>query len=270
MTSSSKRPDAPARPGLYSRFIPREELTGFSAWKPGSFGDDPSLKPQAEPDPELLRREAELAARREAQRKLDALAQLESDRIEALRLSREGGYQDGYRDGLDALENFKQSFASQTSAQVGVMVKQLQGEFDALEQDLAQRLAGIALDLARQVVRTELRIQPALVVAVAQDALSTLLVSARHITLRLHPEDQALVAAGCAELIAVRHVRLVADAQIERGGCRVESDIGVIDASVATRWQRAAAAMGRNEVWRMPDDDAADAAPAGASGGESA
>ena len=270
MTSSSKKPEAPARPGLYSRFIPREELTGFAAWKLGSFGDDPSLKPQAEPDPLVLKREAELAARREAQRQLDELAQLESDRIEALRLSREGGYQDGYRDGLEALENFKQSFASQTSAQVGTIVAQLQGQFDALEQDLAQRLAGIALDLARQVVRTELRIQPALVVAVAQDALSTLLVSARHITLRLHPDDQALVAAGCAELLAARQVRLVADAQIERGGCRVESDIGVIDASVATRWQRASAAMGRNDVWQTPADGAADAAQTEASDGEAA
>jgi flagellar assembly protein FliH len=249
MTSSSKRPDAPARAGLYSRFIPREELTDFAAWKPGSFGDDRALRPQTQSDPQTRQREAELAERREAQRRIDERAQAEAARIEALRLSREGGYHDGYRDGLEALDNFKQSFASQTSAQIGAIVQQLHGQFDALEQDLAQRLAGIALEIARQVVRSELYRDPALVVAVAQEALSTLLMSARHITLRLHPEDQALVAAGCAELLAARQVRLVVDMQIDRGGCRVESDVGLVDASVATRWQRACAALGHDAPW---------------------
>ena len=40
------------------------------------------------------------------------------------------------------------------------------------------------------------------------------------------------------------HARLVADPNIERGGCLVESDLGTVDARVATRWARAMAALG--------------------------
>ena len=245
-----------ARAGVYSRFIPREEINGFAAWKPGSFGDDPSRKPQAAPDPAVLAREAEAAARREAQRKADAEAQAAADRIEEIRQARDGGYQDGYRDGTVAMDAFRQSYASQTSAQVAAVVGALRSQFAEMEQVLADQIAALALSLARQVVRSEIALRPESVVAVAQEALGGLLMSARHVTLHLHPDDEALVAIGCADLIGAREVRLVADASIERGGCRVESDIGITDAQVATRWQRACAAMGRDLPWA--GDDPAD------------
>ena len=43
--------------------------------------------------------------------------------------------------------------------------------------------------------------------------------------------------------------RLVNDAGITRGGCVIESDIGVVDASIETRWRRAAAALGVERPW---------------------
>ncbi|HET6599652.1 MAG TPA: FliH/SctL family protein, partial [Burkholderiaceae bacterium] len=92
--------------------------------------------------------------------------------------------------------------------------------------------------------------------------LDTLLLSARHITLRVHPDDQALVAEGAAEVLAARGARLLADPAMTRGGCLVESDIGVIDASLETRWQRAAAALGTEAPWSDPVD-AADRAERG-------
>ena len=42
---------------------------------------------------------------------------------------------------------------------------------------------------------------------------------------------------------------IVSDAAVSRGGCLVESDIGVIDASVESRWRRAAASIGCDEAW---------------------
>ena len=46
--------------------------------------------------------------------------------------------------------------------------------------------------------------------------------------------------------------RLVPDAAVERGGCVVESDIGVVDAQVATRWARAAGLLGAATPWETP------------------
>ena len=167
-----------------------------------------------------------------------------------MRQARQSGYQDGYRDGLVALEGFKQSFAHQATLQVGQLVKAIGSQLDAMQQEMAEALAATALALARQIVRSELAARPESVAAVAQEALETLMLSARHITLRVHPDDQPLVAEGAGELLAARGARLVADSGIARGGCVVESDIGLVDASIETRWRRAAASIGRDEPWQ--------------------
>jgi flagellar assembly protein FliH len=222
----------PASP--YARFIPREELDSFAAWKPGSIdgaaGDA-----------------ADAAAQRAAAEPLKSPEQLVAEQLNA---ARQGGYHDGYRDGLAALESFKQSFAAQVTAQIGGLMQSYASQMDGLQQDMATSLATAATALARQVVRSELATRPEQVAVVAQEALETLLLSARHITIRVHPDDHALVAQGAAETLAARGARLLADAAIERGGCLVESDIGIIDASIEARWRRAAAALGSEVPWQ--------------------
>ena len=84
--------------------------------------------------------------------------------------------------------------------------------------------------------------------------LDTLLRSAQHITLRVHPDDHVLVTQGAADVLEARGARVLSDASITRGGCVVESDIGVIDASVEARWRRAAASLGCDEGWNGDDD----------------
>ena len=237
MTSSKPRPVPPpadgTRSNAYARFIPREELSSFAAWNPGDIAGGPV--PQAN----VQRGAADEPL------KPDPAAQ----QAAALQAARQAGYQDGYRDGLVALDGFKQSYAKQATAQVGTLVQSLGEELDGLQQDMARTLAISATHLARQIVRSELVTRPDLVAQVAQEALDTLLLSARHITLRVHPDDQALVAQGAAEVIAARGARLLGDASIARGGCLVESDIGVIDASLDARWRRAAASLGIDEGW---------------------
>ena len=245
MSAAKPRPVPPpaesARAGaprdVYSRFIPREELSSFASW---SFGDVSGAAAPAAPghEPELPSDPAELLAQQ-------------------LRAARQAGYQDGYRDGLVALEGFKQSFASQTTTQVGTLVRAVGEQLDALQQEMARALAATATALARQVLRSELAARPETVSQVAEQALDALLLSARHIVLRVHPDDHALIVAGSAEAIAARGARLVADAQVGRGGCRVESDIGLVDATIDERWRRAVASLGSELPWQ----DAPAAAP---------
>jgi flagellar assembly protein FliH len=200
-----------------ARFIPREELKGYAAWRPGSFGDLPGAKAAARaPDPQA-----------------------------AAAAARQAGYQDGYRDGLVALDAFKQSFASQMAAQLGQLVASFDAEFAGLESSIADTVAHAATALARQVVRSELATRPELVAAVAAQAVEAVLLSAQHIRVHVNPQDQALVASGAAEVLAARGARLVADDAVARGGCVVESDLGRIDAGIEARWAQAAEALGQ-------------------------
>jgi flagellar assembly protein FliH len=207
----------------------------------------PPMAP-AQPAPDLA--EA-LAAQREA---------LLADAQQQVAAARQQGYQDGYRDGLVALESFKESFASQTSSQMARVLQALDDDLGRLEQGMATSVARVATELARQVVRSELAVRPALVAQVAREAVNAVLMSARHITVLVHPDDHTLVQQGCEEALAARGARLLAHPTVARGGCRVESDAGVIDALVATRWAQATQALGSGVAW---DDGADDETSAG-------
>ena len=231
MSNSSNRPPRfpnmappdPARPSsAYTRFIPREELGEFAAW-----------------NPDMLSGAAAAAARESAPPpapELDPKAQLAA--------ARQAGYQDGYRDGLVALEGFKQSFSAQLAAQIGKLIDAFEAQFDELEHTMAQAVNDAALRLARQVVRAELQANPAVVSRVAAEAVNAVLLSARHLTVHAHPLDMPLIEQGAAETLAARQVRVVVSEQVTRGGCRIESDLGCVDATIEARWAQAAAAFG--------------------------
>lgn len=246
MTSSSDRrrplnvpPPEGARPvSAYARFIPREELQDVQAWRPGSLGGQP--EPQARQEP--------------------AESPLPSWRAH-LAAVRQEGYEEGYRDGLIALEGFKKSYADQMSERVGQLLRSFDGELSALESEMAQALAHTAVLLARQVLRDELQARPEAVAQVAREALDTIAASARQVTVRVHPDDLPLVGNVAQDTLQARGARLLADPAITRGGCRVESDLGAVDASIETRWARAAASLGQDIAWSVPAPAAPQNAP---------
>lgn len=223
---------------FHNRFIPREELHSFSAWNLGSLSGQESAEPHAEP---AAPTEPEVPPPPTAE-EIQALVQE----------ARQSGYKDGYRDGLVALENFKQTYAAQVTAQVAAVAQSFQDGLAQVEQQLAASLARVAVEVARQVVRTELATQPKLIEAVAQEALATLVHSARYVRVRVHPDDFHLLAQQGQLDLESRQARLMPDPSVTRGGCVVESDIGVIDASVEARWRNAAAQLGQTSQWDAP------------------
>ncbi|WP_137894086.1 FliH/SctL family protein [Ramlibacter sp. 2FC] len=221
-----------------NRFIPREELRAYVAWKPGNLGERDRVPPaDAAPDA--------LAAQ--------ALAAQQAMQMQALR---EAAHEEGYREGLQALEAFKQAHAAEAAARMEPLLAALQSRLAGLEQGLAAQVAVLATEIARQVVHHELATRPELIEAVAQDALAALVHSARQLRIRLHPEDREwLVAQGSLDL-ASRQAVLLADPGQARGGCVVESDIAGVDASVPARWRRVLAALGLESPWRAADPSA--------------
>jgi flagellar assembly protein FliH len=222
--SSSDRNDLGGH--AQSRFIPREELEKFATWRPHAFDDVP-------PHAAGVRAAGDDAAQRAAREQA------------ALHAARQAGYQDGYRDGLVALDSFKQAFAAQMTAQIGALVTAFDAEFGSLESTMAETVAAAATALAGHVVRSELSQRPELIASIAAQAIEAVLLSAKHIRVHVHPDDLPLVQQGAADALAARGARLLTDATLARGGCRVESDLGRIDATIESRWAQAAATLGQ-------------------------
>lgn len=195
---------------MSSRLIPRENLTDWARFEMGT-----------------LARPAAAAGGPEAAR----------DRAAAEAQGREAGYQAGLAEGrADA-------------ARLAALAASLDARLAALDDSHAAHLADLALEIARQVLRGEPRLVRASIAAVAREALACLPEGLRRPHLVLHPADAALVRARLGDALDRGAWTVIEDHRIAPGGCRLETEHGQIDATVATRWRQAAAALGRDCGW---------------------
>ncbi len=114
-----------------------------------------------------------------------------------------------------------------------------------LNEEVEQQLNLLAVTLAQQLVRREIRSEPGEIVAVIREAVKMLPISTRKIKIFLHPEDAEIVkkALQLDELDDEQSWKLKEDPMITRGGCEIKSDQSVINATLENRLQALAASI---------------------------
>ncbi|MDH4416121.1 flagellar assembly protein FliH [Acidovorax sp. HMWF029] len=233
----------------YSRFIPSEEVGDFKQWKfsavDGSDLDESMPKPVAEIPVEID--EAELHAQQ-------ALLQQQAC---------DDAYAEGFAQGQaqTALE-WQRRMDDYIAQQGQESAQRLQGVLQTLDaslidmqQQMAQQLLELACDIARQVVRQELSVNPNALQPVVREAVGMLVTEGRPATVRLNPIDMEAVAQPLREELDGPGVQWMADAAVPAGGCLVESAGTVVDGSLDKRWQRAIAALGLQSPWSEGEGD---------------
>jgi len=155
--------------------------------------------------------------------------------------AREEGREAGYAEGRKLAEAEAQRLAALlTAAQSGVA---------QLDQAVADQLLKLALEIARRVVSDALAAKPELILPVVQEAVRCLPEFEQPVRVLMHPDDAALVQSHLAAQAAAGGWLIVADAAMERGGCRLKTVTTEIDATLAGRWERVLAALGQKQDW---------------------
>ena len=157
------------------------------------------------------------------------------------------GLQQGYSEGSQALDDFQSRKAADIAGQMQGIVDSFRGDMAALETQVASDLVSLAVDIARQVLRRELATDPRSLLPVAGEALRALGEGASQLEVKVNPADAPLLRQHLDSMPAARTWQLTEDTAITRGGCRVEADTGVADASFEARWQAVMASLGREE-----------------------
>ena len=168
----------------------------------------------------------EVGTGNEGQRPITA-RQLEAIQEQAHREGFEQGRKEGHAAG-------ERSFAERIR-QLEQLLAVLDKPFEVLDETVEQQLAQLAMIVARQLVRRELKAEPEQVIGVVRDALAALPVSARNIRLSLHPEDAVLVREALSLQQGEASIQVVGDPVQARGGCRVLTENSQIDATVESR-----------------------------------
>jgi flagellar assembly protein FliH len=106
--------------------------------------------------------------------------------------------------------------------------------------ELQPYVVRIAVEVARRIVRRELRTDPGMVARTVGAALEQV-ASASQTRVRVHPLDAQVLQESIREIVPAPDeaaaLEIVPDGSIERGGCVVESDRGIVDARLQTQFE---------------------------------
>lgn len=223
---------------------PKEHMSAWQRWEMASFNQPvadfsppvPAAESVLEPlEPVLLIDAAELARLRlEAQ---------QTGEVEGRRQGFAQGHSEGYAAGLTLAQEQAQSLRT--------LMLTLPAALRAAEREVADDLLTLALDIARQMVRQALPIEPQPILTLVRELLHTEPALNGTPRLLLHADDAALVQQHLADDLQAAGWRIRTDLSITRGGCRVHAASGALDATLETRWERVAATLGRSAVAAM-------------------
>jgi len=144
--------------------------------------------------------------------------------------------QEAHREGYAAGYEEGSARGRMEAAELHQMVLAMDEALGQFDQEVAEELQALAIEIARQVVRDTIQAKPEVILAVVREAMQTL--PQQTATLRVNPEDVQLVRRYVGEHYEDLAHRVAEDDSVQRGGCIIESAGGQIDAQVRTRWRR--------------------------------
>lgn len=206
---------------MSNTLTPKDKLTAYERWELPSF-DVGGIRVSGNPNG----------------MKLPTASELENIGRQAHDEGYQAGYKEGYKEGV-------QKAASETQRLATLLASMEQG----VDQQVVQSLLELALELAQQMLHQALKVNPELLLDVIRAAISSLPHFNPGAHLVLHPADAEIVRARMGEQLAHSGWKIFEDAQIARGGARIETAHTQIDATLETRWKRIVLNMGQDSSW---------------------
>jgi flagellar assembly protein FliH len=175
--------------------------------------------------------------------------------LDDARLARQQAVQEGFEEGRRAgAEAARKDVMAQARA-LERALDALARPFEALEQRFHEEILELVRAIARQLLRRELKLDPAHVIGVVREGLAALPMASTDIVVRMHPEDAKLMQDCLDTQSGDRAWRIEADPLMERGGCVIVTPQSQIDGRLDTRLARTVATMfddERRESTRAP------------------
>lgn len=153
-------------------------------------------------------------------------AELEKARLEGIENGKILGREIAQREFLPAIE-LMQQYATMLAAE--------RADVSAKFED---QLVSLATQMAEKILNAELTVKPEMLAGIVKNALRSV-TDAKQVTLRVHPQDLDLLKSKTEEIAASLSSSAVLDLRpddtLKRGDCMVDSEIGSLDAKLATQ-----------------------------------
>jgi len=229
----------------------------FKRWEMTSFGDERPSSLAARIQAEERAAAISAAAAAASVPAAPAAPAMQFPTAAELEALREGARAEGYAEGLEegraagraeAFEAGRADVAAEMDT-LRAMAASFSGAVTAADETIASDVLDLALHLARSMVRTAFTVRPELIIPIVREAIDYLPVLQQPAILALNPDDIEIVRAALSDELDKGGWRVVADPQVGRGGCKVDTASNQIDAQAAARWERLTHALGKNVEW---------------------
>lgn len=197
---------------------------------------------------EAAKRAAEQARQREEQER-QALyerirQQAEEDGYQAgLARGHQEGLEKGLQEGHAQAEEALKQQVHKTVTPLQALAKQFSDALERIDETIAHDLTELALATGKQLAGNALQEKPEQILAIVRELLHTEPPLVGQQRLWLNPDDHALVKEHLGSELSAANWQLQPDDQLARGGCRVTSAQGELDATFESRWLAAHAQL---------------------------
>jgi len=141
------------------------------------------------------------------------------------------GYQQGERAGAEAAGAQARGLLRRLAGAVDEVSSTRQGMIRRTEQQVVE----LAMAIAKRMLQRELSVDRGLLLGMARVALDRL-GDPGTATIRLHPDDYAIVNASPDRAWASDQLKIAADSSVERGGCLVQCDAGLMKVGLESQF----------------------------------
>ena len=196
-------------------------------------------KPQEEPEIDLFdienidfsqRQERRRGSRRRGYRRIDD-RNLVSRAQEEAEIIKKSAFEEGYNKGL---ENAKDDIETLRKDIVGFM-KAPKEVFEYIAPDILE----ISVDIAKKIIKKEVESDPQVLINTIVDVLKTVSKSEPKINIRVKPQAVQFIKDTLPNITyqygIEANINIVADPSIEEGGCVLQTNNGIVDASIDTQ-----------------------------------
>jgi len=148
------------------------------------------------------------------------------------------GFEAGKRSAIKILENeFKKKLSSGVR-EMSNLIEAIKNEFDEYKLQYDKYIISLSISIAEKIIKREVIIHEDTIIMQIKDAINKVL-GVENITIHLNPKDEELLRAHKNEIMnkfdSIKEFHIHANDKIERGGCKIESHLGNVDARIMTQ-----------------------------------
>jgi flagellar assembly protein FliH len=134
------------------------------------------------------------------------------------------------------------------------LLESLPEQLASADKRIGEDLLDLAISLAQALIKNTLELDREAILPIVTEAIGMLPVVQQPAQLFLHPDDDETIKIHQGSELEKAGWRIISDANITRGGCKLETAHNLIDATVATRWQRLSEALKPTTVAAAADE----------------